>query len=78
MAAKLQDVTQSIGNAYVWLAAQLTPTFVSDVVKTLIGTLVGAGVAFYFAIRKDNLNRRLEQKAAGNIDLPRFSGPFQN
>jgi hypothetical protein len=56
-----------VGDLYVYLMGNLTPSFVSDVVKTLIGSFMGAGLAFYFAVRKDNLGKREQQKAAGNM-----------
>ncbi len=67
MAGELQQTAQAIGDAYVYVASKLTPTFVSDVVKTLIGSFVGAGLAFYFALRKDDRNTVRDHKAAGNM-----------
>ncbi len=40
--------------------------FTLDVFKALLGTLIGAGLAFWFALRKDYLTKREERKAAGN------------
>ena len=41
-------------------------SFWLDVFKALLGTLIGAGLAFWFALRKDYLTKRAERKAAGN------------
>jgi hypothetical protein len=48
------------------LVNQLPHGFAADVFKTLIGTFIGAGLAFWFALRKDRLTRLHEQRAAGN------------
>jgi hypothetical protein len=58
---------------------QLPPSFTADVLKALIGSLVGAGLAFWFALRKDRLMRLLAQRAAGNLavtTLARMTGDF--
>jgi hypothetical protein len=41
--------------------------FSRDVFKALIGTFIGAGLAFWFALRKDDLTKQKERKAAGNM-----------
>ncbi len=43
------------------------PNFAIDVFKTLIGSFVGAGLAFWFALRKEHLTKLKERKAAGNL-----------
>ncbi len=51
------------------LAEAVPDHFGSDIAKTLIGTLVGALVAFWFALRKDALNRRNDHRAAGHMAM---------
>lgn len=43
--------------------------FAADVFKALLGTLIGGTLAFWFALRKDHLIRRQEQRAAGNAAI---------
>jgi hypothetical protein len=51
------------------LADRLPDNFATDVLKSLLGTLIGAGMAFWFAIRKDTFTREREQRAAGNAAI---------
>ena len=51
------------------LIVSIPATFWSDIAKTLIGTLVGAGLAFKYALRRDSLSRIHEQRAAGNFAM---------
>lgn len=55
-----------------WLA------FLADIAKTLIGSLVGAGLAFQYALRRDKAARRLDQKAAGNFALAILARQFSD
>jgi hypothetical protein len=61
------QIAQSIGAVYMYLAGTLSPVFVSDVVKTLLGSFAGAGLAFFFALQKDQRSTLREHKAAGNM-----------
>src|SRR5207244_3379200 len=55
-----------LGEFWQALSDHLPTNFAADVFKTLIGTFIGAGLAFWFAIRKENMTRAREQRAAGN------------
>src|SRR5688572_20006918 len=48
---------------------RLPDDFAVDVLKSFVGTLLGAGLAFWFALRKDGLARLREQRAAGNAAI---------
>lgn len=51
------------------LLDQIPATFWSDVAKALIGSFVGAGLAFAFALRRDRMVRIRDQKGAGNLAM---------
>jgi hypothetical protein len=75
----MQQAAVAVGDGYVYEAGKVSPNFIADVLKTLIGSFVGAGLAFIFAIRKDSLNRIRDQKAAGNmasLTLTRLANDF--
>lgn len=53
--------------------------FAIDVFKAALGSFVGAGLAFWFALRKDHLNRSHAQQTSGRVattTLARFSSDF--
>jgi hypothetical protein len=56
------------------LGDRLPEGFAADVFKSLLGTLIGAGVAFWFALRKDAATREREQRAAGNAAITTLAG----
>jgi len=63
----LNDWWQSLVDFTQLLANRLPDNFAADAFKSFIGSLVGAGLAFWFALRKDKLIRLQTQKAAGNL-----------
>lgn len=60
------DYIQAIACA-IW--NEIPKGFFLDVTKTLIGTFAGAGLAFWFALKKDGIAKAKEQKAAGDYAL---------
>jgi len=46
-----------------------SPHLALDIFKSFIGALLGAGLAFIFALRKDHLTRTKERKAAANLAM---------
>src|SRR5438270_6059908 len=60
----LQALEKAIG-----LVDAIPTAFFADILKTLIGSLVGAGLAFRYALRRDEAARLRDQRAAGNLAL---------
>jgi hypothetical protein len=64
----VSELTQAL--QWLWSALEKIPaTFWSDVAKSLLGSFVGAGLAFWYALRRDAIVRRRDQKAAGNFAM---------
>src|SRR4051812_27968012 len=61
----LSDFTLSLAR----MVDRIPTTFWPDVSKAFIGSLLGASLAFSFALWRDRVLRSREQKAAGNLAL---------
>ena len=53
-------------------------SFLLDIAKMFVGALVGGGLAFHYALRRDEAVRRRDQKAAGNLALAILARQFSD
>jgi hypothetical protein len=59
----------SAAGAFASLTSSLPAGFLADVFTIFIGSFLGAGLAIFFATRKQDTIRRRDQKAAGNLAI---------